>query len=363
MTQVAVRNQPTEKGLKYQAFRKELGRMIDGARGDEKDLIAAANEALLNIKLISPSDVHSDATLSTLSKQYANDDYIGEQLLPPVPVGKRSDRYATYGKRDRFSSADDEIGPDGDVNQVIETRAFENYSVKDYALKNYVLSETLANQDAPLNEMVDNVEAINDRLLLRREKRIRDIVFTAGNYGGNTAAVAGGAAKWDDASGGTIIANLLAAVSALYTGRNPTEIIGVCGRDVWNVIANNAKIKELFLNVREGLAQQDRVASYFGMDRILVGDSREDTANVGAAASFARIWSTDNFAVLRVAKNPGPRSLQFGTTFRMNGDPTTNEWFDPSRGKGGAFWAKVGVSEDHKVIAGDAGFLLTDVLT
>lgn len=369
------RNRPTEKGLRYKRFKRALARRMRSQKKEDRELIEHENAELvkrlygnkaerLDLRTISPGDVHTDSTLSTISKQYANDEYVGMRLMPDVRTTKRSNVYATYGKRDRFQAANDEVGPDGDVNQVIETRGTENFSVKDYALKNYVLLETLANQDAPLDEMVDLTEAVMDRLLLRKEKRIKDIVFSASSYdASNTAAVGAGASKWDDSSGGDIIDDILAAVSALFTGRNPTRIVAVCGRDVWNVIANNTAIKDLFLNVREGLAQPDRVAEYFGIDEILIADAREDTANIGASASFSRIWSEDNFAILRVAENPTPRSLHFGSTFLMDGHPVTNEWFDPSPGVQGAFWAKTGWSMDEKVVADDAGFLITDCLT
>jgi hypothetical protein len=47
----------------------------------------------------------------------------------------------------------------------------------------------------------------------------------------------------------------------------------------------------------------------------------------------------------------------------MNGDPLTSEWSDPSVGKRGGVYARVAASEDQKVVAPDAGFLITSILT
>jgi hypothetical protein len=99
------------------------------------------------------------------------------------------------------------------------------------------------------------------------------------------------------------------------------------------------------------------------MDDILISRAREDTANVGQTATYARMMTQKFFGILRVANRPTTRSLHFGSTFRMNGDPYTTEWPDPGIGKRGGVWSRVSVSEDHKVVAGDAGFLITAAIT
>ena len=183
----------------------------------------------------------------------------------------------------------------------------------------------------------------------------------AAQYGGNTAAAA---LKWDIASGGSIISDLLGAESGLFTGPNPTQKIGFCSLATWNTgIANNPALHELFKYTTSGLRTTTQVAQFFGLDDILVSRSRKDTANIGQSAVFTRMMVEDNVGVLRVATRPTTRSLHFGSTFRMNGDPFTTQWDDPNIGKRGGIYARVAVSEDYKVVAPDAGFLITDVLT
>ena len=359
--------QRTEKGLRYEKFVNNVRNLLDGKTPEQQIKAVAANESLARalgvgkFKAVTPSAVHVDTLLSTFSVMYANDEYIGERLMPAVMVSKRSDKFATYTKRDRFAFPDDEISTRGKANELNESRSTDNYSVKDYGYQNFLDLETLANEDAPLSEMIDLVESINEGIAFRREKRIAAIIQTSGNYGGNTAAAT---SKWDGACGGSIVADMLSADAGLWSSPSPTLKLGVTTLDNWNTcITNNEALRELFKYVTDGLATTQIVAKYFGLDDILVGRAREDTANIGQTASYSRIWSTDFFAILRVARRPTVRSLHFGSTFRMQGDPYTTEWNDPAVGKRGGVYAKVAVSEDHKIVAGDAGFFISDVKT
>lgn len=377
--QIAPRNEVvnprTEKALQFQKWADEVRNLFDGRTQEDQKKIAAANEAFLRglaaprfsavdgkVKAVTPTAVHVDSLLAGFSKMYANDEYIGERCMPVVPVQKRSDKYTVYPKRERFAAPDDRIGYRSSPNEIEESRSTDNYSVEDFGFKNYLDLETAVNEDAPLSEMIDLVESINELMALKREARIAAIVTNSANYDGNTAAVS--STNWNDATGGTIISDIQSAVSSLYTGQTPTKIIGVCPINVWNAgIFNNPALAERFKYTAGGATLPQQVAAFFGMDELYICKARHETANEGQTASYARMWNTDVFAVLRVALRPTRRSLHFGSTFRMANDPFTSQWSDPGVGKRGGIWARVSVSEDHKVVAGDAGFLLTGILT
>ena len=368
--------QRTEAGIKYDKWIGEVRDLLDGLTPEKQKMAAAANEGFLRgltnarvpasagagmAKAVSPASVHVDTLMAGFSVMYKNDEYIGERCMPPVMVGKRSDKYAVYTKRDRYAFPDDVIGSRSSPNELSETRTTANYSVVDYGYKNYLDLETVVNQDAPLNEMLDVVEAINEGIAFRRELRISTIVVTSGNYAsGNTGAIT--STNWNDSTGGTIIGDIQTATTALYRGSSPTKLVGVCPIGVWNSsIFNNPALAERFKYTAGGPTLVQQVANFFGLDELLIGRARQDTANDGQTVSYSRIWSTDVFAVLAVANRPTTRSLHFGSTFRMAGDPYTTEYADPGIGKRGGIWAKVSVSEDHKIVADDAGYLITGV--
>lgn len=321
-----------------------------------KALVARVNEELIAMKAANLVP-HQPSTMGNLSVQYQNGLFIGDQLMPIVTVSKKSDIYYVYDKRSRLSGPDDRIGNRATPNEINENRTTATFSTKDYALTNYVDNETLRNQDAPLDEMVDLVQAINDVIALKREQRQAAILTTAGNYGLNTAALAG-IDQFDNAGNLSIIQKMQAMTEALWTGTNATKKIAFCSLEVWNAIARNPNIRGLFNYVQAGLATRQQVANFFGWDDILVSDARQDTANEGQTAPYGRIWGKV-FGLVRVAAGPTIRSAQFGSTFRFAGDPVTDSWYNAGIGKSGGWYARVGLSEDYKVVASDTGFLYT----
>lgn len=367
--------QRTAKGVAYERFMHAVRQQLKGMTPGELEQAKRANleflQGLANPqhrdearsqleRVLTPGAVHVDAILTNMSVMYANDEYIGERLMPAIPVTKRSGKYFIYNKRDRFAYPDDLIGYRSSPNELEAGRSTDNYSLSDYGYKNYLDYETVQNQDAPLDEMVDVTETINEGIAFRREKRILALVTTSANYSGNTAAAG---TAWSNSTGGTIIEDIQAATSALWTGATPTRKVGFCSLAVWNSgITNNAKIRDLFKYTSAGLASTTQVANFLGLDEIYISRAREDTANSGQTASYSRMLSGNVFGIVAVAANPSLRSLHFGSTFREQGDPFSTQWPDPGIGKRGGIWSRVSVSEDHKVVAPDAGFLITAVV-
>jgi len=349
------RMQRTPEGIRYDRYMEGLKAKFQSDRDARK----RAAETIHRIKSgigITPAAVHSNTILSTMSLQYKNDDYIGEQLMPPVMVAKRSDAYAIYPKKERLAFPDDTMGPKGQANELNESRTTDNYSVVDYAFKNFVDADVIDNEDGAFDEMMDLTESILEGIAFRRELRISTVMTTAANYSGNTVTLSG-SSQWDSASGGDPVKSIQDAKAATWQGRGQSDLVAWSSLNVYNVLARHPAIRDLFKYVGAGLATPDMIASYFGFAKYIVGASRQDTANINQTASYTRIWGP-NFGIARVAKRASLRNAPFGYTFRLNGDPTTTQWFDPNAGKKGGYWSKVATSEQHKTVAGDAGYLI-----
>lgn len=360
--------QRTEAGLAYERKIKKLRADYVSGEPRAKALVSETVEYIRGLAGgmrekagigVAPGSVHSNVFLSNFSLAYANDEFIGERCMPVVPVDHRSDSYATYGQRDRLGVMDDSIGPRGKVNEVSETRSSDNYSVKDRALQNYLDASTLANQDAVFDEMLDLLDAVNANLMLAREARIAAAVQLSTNYA--TTTTLAGANQWDSASGGDPIKNVQDKVAALWGGTGQTDIVGVTNLDTYNVLTRHPAILDLLKYTAAGLATKQQLANILGLSDLLVGAARKDIANIGQTASYSRIW-TDSFSVIRVARRPTKRSAHFGSTFRLKNHPLTTQWFEEDGGIQGGYFAKVGVSEDHKLVSSQAGAMIIDCL-
>ncbi len=357
---VVVNSQRTDKGIEYDRKRKSLDAKRQARDPKVVALVKNVAGELWRAKTVSPNNVHANTFLTNMSVAYKNDEYIGESLMPIVSVDKRSDQYAIYTKSDRLGDIDDTIGPRGDANEVEENRSSDNYSVTDRALSNYIAAETVDNEDAVFDEMVDLVDAVNDRIALKREMRIATVLTTAANFPGQTATLSG-TDQWSSSSGGSPIKNMQDAIASLWQGQGQTDIIGYTSLDVVNTLMRHPVLLDLFKYTSPGLLNRQKLASFFGLSDLLIGAARKNTANKGQTASYSRIWGND-LGIVRVARRPTKRSAHFGSTFQLRTDPMTFQWFDPKKGKAGGHFVKVGLSDDHKIVAADTGYLFKSVI-
>lgn len=351
--------QPNPKAAQYQRYMSKLQEKLDSNDPAVKALRDQMNAKFVAMRVnadIGPTAVHQNSTLSNVSVQYANDEYIGDRLLPVVPVSKKSDVYYIYNKRDRLAYPNPRLGPRGQANEISESRSTGSYLCEGYGYENYVDQETLSNQDAPLNEMIDLTEAIAEGLAFQRELRQATILCTAANFGANTAAVAA-ADRWN--VGGNPIPTIKTAIAALWQGRGPGSVWGYCSLDVYDALSMNPFILDLYKygGTSPGLATPDMIAKFFGLAGLLVGKARRDTANEGQTASYSRIWS-DVFGVVRVAARPSLRNAAFGYTLRNN-PLRTITWFDQRCGVAGGYFGKTTESTDEIIVAADTGYLIT----
>lgn len=347
-------------GERYARYADAVKEVLSSDRPEVKREVEAMQRALVGLRTkdVGVSTVHSNTTLSNLSVQYGNDEYVGLSVMPLLTVAKETDSILNYSKRDRLAAPDDAMGSRGQANEINETRSNDSYTCLSYGLSNFVSARTLANQDAPFDEMMDLVEALNEILALREEMRIAAIVTATGSYASTNYTSLSGASRWDTAGGGNPIKDLQTGIAAMWSGRGPSKKVGVCSLNVYQVLSRHPAILDLFKynGSSPGLATPDMMAKFFGLESLYVGAARKDTANESATASYSRIWS-DSFAILRVADRASIRNASFGYTMR-HGPKITQVVYEPMNGHGGGYKAQVSLSETHKVIANDAGYLI-----
>lgn len=346
--------QRTARGIAYEKLMENI------RNASEKD-VRAAKAALFHgcvERSVGVSSVYTSKTIQSMSLQYANDAYLADRLCPIVNAGAQpTGTYFTYDERSRMAYPDDAIGDRQVPNEIDDARSTASFSCKDRGFINSVAKKVTDAQDAPLDEMMDLTEAILEGIAFKREKRVSTLLTTSANYGSNTGAIAA-ANRWD--VGGEPVKDIQTAKAALWQGRGPGAFVGFCSRAVWDVLARHPSILDLFKynGSSPGLATPKMLAGWFGLADILVGDAREDTANIDATASYSRIWS-DVFGIVRVAARPTVRNAAFAYTFRLNGRPQSSQWFEAKAGYAGRWYAKVAVSDDEKVVASKTGYLIT----
>lgn len=351
------RAQRTDDGKRYERMLGE-----HRAKSRDSEYSARRDAEVAEMRTVTPGQVHKNTFMSNLSVQYKNDDYIGTELMPILPVTKRSDTFPTYGKRDRINSTfDDSMSSMSETPEIgMQGRAEDSYQVADYGAADFLPAATVANEDPGFDELFDLTEGLLEVEAFKTETRIAGVLTTAGNYAGNALTLSG-SDDWDSSIGGDPLGNIQTGIAACWSGRGAGDLVGFCSLPVWNVLAKHPQLLDLFKYTSPGLTKMDRLAQEVGLSRILVGAARKDTANPGQTASYSRIWG-NVFGIVRVARRASLRNAAFGYNIRMANHPFISQSFDPDKGVEGGYKAKVGISEVAKVIAGDTGYLLSGVI-
>lgn len=361
--------QGTERGRAYKAFRdhvkrqclRSATRLVDFDSDQQLAELAEQNQSLLELKDLRPGTVHHDVVLTNLSVMYANDDLMGERVIPTIFTnGSLSGTYFEKNKRDRFAYPDDSMAERSDPNEVTQGRSKKTYAEESRALKGYLPWEVIQNQSAPLNELVDVQDLVLGGIAHRKELRIISLVETTGNYAGNTVALAAGD-RFDSAGGGDPGGVVDDAVKAIWTGGGPGQLVMITSLDVHNVLKRHPAILDTFKYGvgAEGpkMATRQMIAEYFEVDEYIVGKARSDTANEGQTASYSRMWD-DGISILRVATSPSVNNLAWGYSFQDL--PTRTDLFwQPEQGAFGRYMARSAHHDVQQVIAGDAGYRIT----
>lgn len=311
-------------------------------------------------KLAEPSELHVDAVLTNYSQQYKNMALIAMDVLPIVPVKKRSDKFFVYDKDQRFTLPDTKIGPKSTAGEIDLEVSTDNYSVDDFALQEFVSRAEQENADNPIDPERDAVDLLMELIMLDMEKRVADLVFAQATYPASNRVQLSGTDQWSDTANSDPIGDVMNALDGTFMRPN----IMVMGNDAWTSFRQHPKIIDAVKGATRlqtsqgGIASRDDVATLFELDAVLVGRSRRNTAKKGQTASFSRLWGK-HAALLHVRKALAPRTITFGCVFQEL-RPMVMRWDAPHRGVKGGTVIKVAMNSDEKIKASDLGFFIED---
>lgn len=315
--------------------------------------------------MYNPNDVHIQQALNDISIKYTNAETIWRDVMPVKKVDKRSDKYYIYDKANAFQQFDDTLAPNAIPNEAQWKLSSDNYSVVDHGLSSWIPLETVENADDPLDPAGEEVENLSEALENRQEVRVANKVFSAASYPTGNKVTLSGTSQWSDYTNSDPLATIEDAIDSLIVTPN----VLVLGTDTWRVMRRHpkvaAKIFPLGGNASVAgssatLLQFQEYLSDFGIEKVLVGRRRVNTANPGQTPTFARAWGK-HAALLKVAPNPGIKTLTFGLTF-VESDRTVYQEVDRKRGVKGSLFTKVSWNSDEKIIASDVGYFFENAV-
>jgi hypothetical protein len=266
-------------------------------------------------------NVHIDQVLTNLSIEYPIDKgFVGPNLFPPIVVKKQSDKYYIFDRETTKLEIHDVRAPGTVANEIPgRTLSLDTYYANEHALQIAVTDEERENADSPLTPEADATELVTERIILGREKAMKDMATTAANYASGHSVTLSGTAQWDSANYAT--SNPIGDIrtgnrtihSKLFIGANLALIPWL----VMSHLEDHPDFIERIKYSERGVLTEEIIASILGLPRVLVPGTGYSTAASGVAATSANItylWGKD-VILAYVPPRPSMRTIGFGFEF------------------------------------------------
>ena len=312
----------------------------------------------------------SGTTIQRPDLQQAVDEYVDEQdafiglkAAPTVDV--------------QFQAADYPIIPIEALLSIPETKraARGHYSRSDWEFEMDTYScaengweEVVDDVEANLYSRYFDVEQICTRramgiVLRNQEKRIADMLFNTDNFTEATITH-----EWDDATNAVPMTDVKLGHITIKeaTGLRANTLI-ISWSTFLDLGINKQildRIKYTNPNVSKGELSTDMLALAFGVDQVLVGGGRYNTAKKGQDASLSNIWSNEYAMLCRVENGPDITQPCLARTFLWTADSPTNvvvETYREDQSRGDVI--RVRHNTDEEFIIPACGYLMENITT
>lgn len=301
---------------------------------------------------ISTKSVHVDAALSNISIKYRNMALIAERVFPVTPVIKESDKFYVFRKEElAIERALRAAGAEArEITWDVDT---STYSAEEYALKHLVPDRVVNNADNAIRPKITSTQKLTNKILLAQEKRVALLAQDTNTITNNATP----GTQWDQASP-NIEGDIDTAKNSVRTNAGVEASSVVLPYRIAQIVKKDSTVRNLIRYTVPGdilLRNGDLPPVLWNLE-VIVGGAIQNTANEGATASLADVW-TDSVLVFYKEATPSIDVLSLGYIFRV-GDFVTKTYRVEERA---GDMIEVSVIEDEKIVAADAGYLITNV--
>lgn len=257
--------------------------------------------------------------LGVLAQQYAlsQTQYVGSRVLPVFPALYKSSDYPVIPLEALLKIQNTARAERAGVNRGDWEFTSGSYNCKENAWEEQVGDGELKNYASFFDLEQVATERATDIILRAQEKRVADLVMNTTNACGTLAAHA----VWSDKDNATSKEDMTNAIQEMRLTSGLTPNAAVLSSTLMKKIMLSKEIaSDLNYTSPPSMmaleAQQQLLATYWGIDQVIVTNTLMDTAREGKAADLAELWSSTKVALVRISNNT--RDLKdpcFGRTF------------------------------------------------
>lgn len=295
--------------------------------------------------------------------------FIAAEVYPVAEVAKQAGNFGKIPLEQLLQQRDTQRAPGSGY-----ARGNWTFDPATYATEEHGAEEPIDDREATMYREYFDAEQVSamrafDVVLRNAEQRVADAVFDAATWTGAalTTAVVN---EWDDVANATPRADVSAASQKVWenSGLWPNALI--INRLVFNHLLDVTEIVDRLkysghTDPKPGNITRQAMAQALGIERLIISGSAKNTANEGAAASLAPVWSNEYAMVCRVARGRDFREPCIGRTFHWSEDGSEIggmvETYRDETIRGDV--ARVRHDVDEIVLYVEAGHLLSNITT
>lgn len=234
--------------------------------------------------------------LANVSVAYRNKNYIGDRVFPIIDRVAAKAKILKYLKGAWFRDEAGIRGPGARAMRGTFPYDFIDISVKEFAFAKEVTDEDRNNASEagapPLQPDQDAIEFATDKIDLRKETRIAQMIKTA-TWNGVAAGGTDAAGAFAAGAGNTFLAEVAAKKELIRskTGFKPNAM--VIDNGTYESLKLEATILDRIKYTQRGIVTADLLAALLELDYFLVGDAIKSTAvetKAGTEFTASNVW-------------------------------------------------------------------------
>ncbi|RCW77809.1 major capsid protein [Paracoccus lutimaris] len=296
-----------------------------------------------------------DPILSTHARGYRNANFISHLIFPRVPVPNRSMTVLRFGKDD-FRMARTKRAPGATVSRVNFGYAAETIALEQEALDAQVPREFL--QEASKAPGINLSRLSISRLLSKHDLNLEydtaKLARLPANYHANNQVALTAGDRWTSPTStpDEDIDNGKDAVRRMI-GQDPNTL--TLGPTAFKALKRHPKIKEQFKYTSSSSITVAMLASYFEVERVLVGKAVYLPENANDDAPAINVWGDDAILSYVAEGSEDFGEPSYGYTYELEASPLveqaqwdlgTRSWIHPTT-----------IDRKPLLVGADAGFL------
>ena len=293
------------------------------------------------------------------------DGLIHEEVSKEALVNKDTFKYYNFDDSNTRIE-DDVLAARSGANETDHDYSTASVDMNKYGLKEWIDGDVYDDADDVLGDgREDALMNIKDKLLLAKEKRLADTLFSTGNFSGKTAALTG-SNRWDQA-GSNPLSQWKTAARAVKINSGFMVNTLILGFDAMQGLQYNESLLALLGDSTIKILTPELIgrllrANGFNVTNVIVGSATRNTAAKGLTASHDFIWG--KYALFCYI-DPRPATRKNKTlvkTFVNKKNPYTYGFFeDWDKTKKGE-WAYAKLNYIHSLTSVDCGYLFSTVV-